>query len=160
MTAVSKELVAQATLLEGSVKADVQEDAIKVATAVSMQIRAAAADAVTQGARQAALKVMVEPMEDIKGAYKEITEKTIKLKDLAEQIQKKLIVQWWKVLAIAVLFLVLGGSTSIFIGRKLEARFPTFSEQDLTILRVGNGVVQVWDSLDEKTRDLILNAQE
>lgn len=160
MQVVSKDMVAQAVLLNESSKIAIHEAAKSEMLASARQIHALVADAVTQGARQAALKVLTEPMDEIQRTYREISEKIIKFKDIAEQIQKKLIVKWWKVLMIAVLFLILGGSMSIFIGRTLEARYPAFSDSELSVLRAGNRVIAAWDLLDKKSQDLIIKGKD
>jgi hypothetical protein len=160
MQIVAKDIVAQTALLNESSKIAIHEAAKSEMLASARQIHAAVADAVTHGARQAALKVLTEPMDEIQRTYREISERIIKFKDLAEQIQKKLIVTWWKVLMIAVLFLILGGSASIFIGRTLEARYPAFSDSELSVLRAGNRILATWDLLDKKSQDLIINGED
>jgi len=160
MQVAAKDIVAQAVLLNESSKIAIHEAAKSEMLANARQIHALVADAVTLGARQAALKVLTEPMDEIQRTYREISEMIIKLKDLAEQIQKKLIVTWWKVLMIAVFFLILGGSMSIFIGRTLEARYPAFSDSELSVLRAGNRVIAAWDLLDKKSQDLIIKGKD
>lgn len=141
--------------VEASTARSIQEEGRNAAATAIKNVMAAASEAVTHGAHQAALTAMAEPLHEMEKAYTEISQKTLRLKDLADSIETKLTIRWEKALAIALVFFVVAASSAIYLGRVLEARFPPFSEAERTTLRFGVVLQNAWAGLDERTKETI-----
>jgi hypothetical protein len=159
ITAASAQISQSAEGLQKAVAASIRDEGKRVATTSAMDIRNAAAEAVALGAQRAALTAMSEPLHYIEGAYKEITAKIIVLGDLAKSVQKKLTLEWGKVLGLAFGVLVLGGTISVFAAHYLETKFPVLSKAEKIAISAGNTLMLAWPNLDEATKHRILQAE-
>jgi hypothetical protein len=135
----------------------IEEEAKRAEMQIMQKLAASAVEAVSKSAHEATQRALAQPMGALTKAYTELSAKAKELQNAVNASKQRLMIQWGKVLGIAALTLVLGGTIAIFVARQLEAWIPAISVEDQKTLSAGHILQRAWGSLDPKTQETILN---